>query len=148
SYPQLPSGSDNTHPWNAGGRFPQPSIPSLPSENGSGKPLPHLHLSPSLAPDIYRETPYYLPPILTLHFIAGPPQLTGMLCFLPHLPPTAQYISLETRLTVFRTSKATPEIVVSLMALPNLPFLISYPKVTPNMNSLVESACPLLVSIR
>ena len=46
------------------------------------------------------------------------------------------------------SGKATPEIVVSLIAFPSFPPLISYPRGTPNINSLVESACPLLDFIR
>ena len=45
-------------------------------------------------------------------------------------------------------SNATPEIVVSSRAFPSFPCLISYPMVTPNMNSPVVSACPLPELIR
>ena len=47
--------------------------------------------------------------------IAGPPIPTGIHCFLPHIPPALQVISEEIISIVFKTSKATPEIVVSLI---------------------------------
>ena len=77
--------------------------------------------------------------------MAGPPIPTGIICFLPHMPAEDQDISEEIISIVFNTSNATPEIVVSFIALPNFPFLISYPIVIANMNSLVESACPFPV---
>ena len=71
---------------------------------------------------------------------AGPPSPTGIGCFLPQYPLLLHSTSSDTISTVFSMSKATPDIVVSKMALPNFPFLISYPPVTPNINSPVMSA--------
>ena len=70
---------------------------------------------------------------------------TGIHCFLPHIPAEDQDMSEEIISMVFKTSNATPDIVVSFIARPNFPFFISYPMVIANINSLVESACPLPV---
>jgi hypothetical protein len=71
------------------------------------------------------------------HFDKDP---TGIHCFLPHIPPLDHAISEEIISTVLSTSNATPEIVVSLMARPKVPFFILYPMVMAKVNSLVESA--------
>ena len=57
--------------------------------------------------------------------MAGPPMPTGIICFFPHIQAEDQDMSDETISTVFNTSKAIPEIVVSFIARPNFPFFIS-----------------------
>jgi hypothetical protein len=62
-------------------------------------------------------------------------------------PEQVQYMSSETASADCRTLMAEPDSVVSRTARPTRPPLISYASGMPNMNSVVESACPLEVFI-
>ena len=81
----------------------------------------------------YLSGTLYRPPQSTRHFIAGPPRPTGIGCFLPQKPELDHSIVSPTISTLLSISNATPEIVVSNIARPSLPCLISYPMQTPNI---------------